>query len=491
MSNLLIFLNIISFISSNQIISFNEFLNYGTANDISFAKENNINDWNDYTDYLQLQNPDIKNKGKGDGNGDSISKKISDIKQYLNDNFADYDWIRNDKECALTSDVSNNIPIEMQSTDFPGSEIKTAIKLAGVENKTSYGGCGPIAAMGIMDYFSRYLGYDEIISDPTDSNNRVFLATEILSHTYFSILGNTEGTLVWPMDYVNCFNTVISNHGLENIIKANEQHTLFGGEQTNYWNQIVENIDNGMPVTLFTGFGCGDGEFSQHYTNIYGYETWVGIPDNVNERITKNFIKARLNWNQSDEYYCNADILNCGQLGIVTYDVNYSNTYSFYDDDFAEEFVNDKGGGQYFFYNKDQQVTLSNGKTLETSRLRASHIEDKYLVLSPNRKDAGISYLDITFPNSVSKFSFTASMWSSLEGAISENLIMQYYDNGWKDHISINPYKLSTLKEKPDNFKVLFPKDTNRIRFYATHSNPSGDRNKGRICLDNFKVEYN
>jgi len=40
-------------------------------------------------------------------------------------------------------------------------------------------------------------------------------------------------------------------------------------------------------------------------------------------------------------------------------------------------------------------------------------------------------------------------------------------------------------------FIALFPKDTTRIRFYATTNNPVGDRNKGRIVLDNFKVEYN
>ena len=495
MTNVLILLNLISLISSNSTISFLEFISHAGSNDVSFASENNIANWNDYEKYLATQveqNNSTLEKGKGDGNDGSISDSITNVENYLNDNYSEYDWIRDDEQCALTSDVSNSIPIEMQSTYFLASDIESAIIAAGVENETLYGGCGPIASLGIMDYFARYLGYDEIIDDPTDSAKRVILATEVLSNTHFSIFGGQYNTLVWPWDYSSCFNTVMTNHGLSNIISAVDQWTLFGGQQANYWNQIVENIDNGLPVTLFTGLDCGDGDFSKHYTNIYGYETWTGIPNNDGEKLTKTFIKARLNWGRSlEEYYCDADILNCGQLGIITYDVNYSNNYSFYDHDFAEEFVNDAGGGQYFFYTISEPVSLSNGKILQTTRLRTSYIENEYLILSPNRKDAGTAYLDITFPNHVSKLLFTASMWSDLEGAINEDFKVQYYDGGWIDHISINPYDLSTLKSYPNSFQILFPKDTNRIRFYATHSSPSGDRNKGRICLDNFLVEYN
>lgn len=494
MTNFLVLLNLVSIISSCPSFEFSELLNHGSILDVSFSNENNIANWNDYKNYLKLQVEQSNHKllnGKGYGDDRSISISISDVKKYLDEHYTDYDWIRDDENCALTSDVSNYIPIEMQSPYFPNSDITKAIIAAGVEDKTSYGGCGPIAAMGIMDYFARYLGYDEIIEDTTNSDERIILASEILSHTYFSIFGDNDNTLVWPWDYSNTFNEVMSNHGLSEIIVATDQWTLFGGEQENYWNKIVKNIDEGLPVTMFTGMACGDGEFSRHYTNIYGYETWIGLPNNEGGRITKTFIKARLNWGNDFECYCDADILNCGQLGIITYNVNYANSYSFYNYDFAEEFVNDNGNGQYFRYIISEPVSLSNGITLQTTRLRTSYIENKYLVLSPNRQDTGISYLELTFPNPVSSLYFKASMWSSLEGVINEDFKVQYYDNGWLNHINIDPYNLSTLKDYPDSFRLLFPKDTNRIRFYATHSRPSGDRNKGRICVDNFVVKYN
>ena len=428
-------------------------------------------------------------KDKGNENDGSVSDSILNIEEYLNNNFDEFDRVRDYELCGITSDVTNSTPIEMQSANFPRSDIDEAIKIAGVENETSYGGCGAIAALGIMDYFARYLGYEEIIDKPNESESRVKIAAEVLSNTKFH--GDKDNTLIRPWDYNNCFNTIMSNHGLSDVINSTCQRTLVGGEQKNYWDQIIQNIDKGLPVTLCTGMACGNGNFSRHYTNIYGYETWNGISKSDKNIITKKFIKAHLNWGRYNGYYCDADILNCGQIGIITYNINYLNTYSFYAKDFAEEFVNETGTGQYFFYNISQKVSLSDGKIVETNRLRTSYIENEYLVLSPNRKNAGKAYLDITFPNSISKFSFSASLWSGIEGEINENFKVQYYSNGWKDYIEINLNTISSFKNRPDYFVILFPKNSNRIRFFATHSKPSGDRNKGRICLDNFVVEYN
>lgn len=201
MTNLLILLNLVAMVSFNSTIQFTELISHAETSDISFAYENNIDDWSDYEEYLMAQIKQSKStleKGKGDGNNGSVSDSISNVENYLNDNFSDYHWIRDDERCALTSDVSNRIPIEMQSIYFPKEDIDRAIAASGVENRTDYGGCGPIASLGIMDYFARYLGYDEIMDNPTDSDKRVILASEVLSNTHFSIFGNKENTLVWP-----------------------------------------------------------------------------------------------------------------------------------------------------------------------------------------------------------------------------------------------------------------------------------------------------
>lgn len=305
-------------------------------------------------------------------------------------------------------------------------------------------------------------------------------------------MGNEDNTLVWPWANSRAFNEFIKSCDLDNIITATDYWTLFGGKKDDYWDKIVTSINNGIPVTLFIGLVSGSGYFSEHYTNIYGYDTWVGYPNNGGDRITKKFIKTRLNFGFTNEYYCDADILNCGQTGIITYDVKYSNDYSFYASDFSSKFVNSSGEGQYFFNEVNAEVTLTNNIKLDTKRLRTSYIENQYLVLSPNRKNAGVAYLDITFPHSVPCLSFSASMWGGLEGQINEKFTIQYMtSSGWKNHITIDPYELSRLKAYPDSFNILLPKNTHRIRFYSQIDNPTSTTNRGRIVLDNFVVNYN
>lgn len=68
--------------------------------------------------------------------------------------YPDYYWALDKENSATTGGVSNAMPIEMEDeTLFPLADIEKAIALAGVEGETDYGGCGPIAEMGILDYF--------------------------------------------------------------------------------------------------------------------------------------------------------------------------------------------------------------------------------------------------------------------------------------------------------------------------------------------------
>ena len=208
MTNLLIFANLIPLLMSNQQSTFPELLNKTSDSEIQMAESNSISDWNEYYSYLNSKEAKNNSKGKNNGGSGSVSDSITNVSEYLNNTYNEYYWIKDNVNSGLTSDVSNNIPIEMQSPDFPESDISSAIQIANVGNYTSYGGCGPIAAMGVLDYFARYLGYNEIISDPTNSDKRIILATEVLTRTHFSIFGGVDNTLVWPWDYRSCFNSV-------------------------------------------------------------------------------------------------------------------------------------------------------------------------------------------------------------------------------------------------------------------------------------------
>lgn len=96
--------------------------------------------------------------------------------------------------------------------------------------------------------------------------------------------------------------------------------------------------------------------------------------------------------------------------------------------DFAEEFINDAGGGQYFFYPVSCPVETSSGETLQTSRLRTSYIENKYLVMSPLRNGAGQAFLEIGFPDRCPRLEFSCALWSGNEGILQEEFKLQYFD---------------------------------------------------------------
>lgn len=464
----------------------------------------------------------LKSYGKSDGkeNG-SVSDKIeeTDLKAWLERNYDDYDWQKVNANTNTTLTTTNAKPIEMLSSDFSSNDIKNAINNAGLGSVTSYGGCGPIAMLGIFDYLSRYLGYSELIPDVYNASDRVDIATEVLQNSNIEKWKDSENqTISWPWYYAGCLDNVIKNHNLngilkfglfinygiftnyfKNIIESNFSYLLksidFGfAEKELLWDKIVESIDNGFPVTLFNGTFAGDGDFSGHYVNVYGYDTWVGYGKDRQTK-TKKFLKARLNWDLPDEYYCDADILDCPTTGIFNYYISYSNSYSFDSFDFST-FVNDKGQGQYFFDTKTKTITLNNGIKIETERKRTSFIENEFLVLSPNRKNAGEAFLRIIFPHNISEISFCASLWGPTENALNEHFNVESIrkDTSFsetKSYLSMNAIYLPLSKYAPKKFKFVFSKKTNGISISAKDTAPYGDRNKGRICLNYFNVKYN
>ena len=451
-------------------------------------------------------NSSLQKPWESDGSISSdVSEKInsSDLLNWIENNYPNFSWLKSNEKSKTTKEISNAEPIEMRSSLFTRADLTEAIKRAGIDNITSYGGCAPISQIGIFDYFSRYLGYKEFINDTSNANDRIAFATEVFSKSnVFSEDGNVHSTSQFPLDYARCFTSILEKRNLENNIEISCWYNLtsflnmdFGnggyGDKEKLWSEIVKSIDNGMPVTMWTGGPfCGEGMFANHSVNVYGYETWIGT-DNNREQKVKRFIKARLNSGSSSEWYCDADILGCPFAGIFIYKIKCPYSYSATAKDF-NLLVNNNGQGQYFFGPTPRYKTISlpNGLNIQTERIRASYIENKYLVLSPNRKNAGEAYLVMKFPHKVSSMEFTASMWGPSEGSFEEKFELQYSTNGseYNTFLRKNCPGMSTSKLFPDNYKILFPKNVTSVRFVATHSNPSGDKNKGRICIDNFMI---
>lgn len=416
------------------------------------------------------------------GGGSKISAEL-----ILEDKYSDYTWLNRGKK--RTSDVTGAIPLNMKGPNFPASDFDAAVEASGIVS--SYGGCGSIAMVGILDYFARFLNYSEIMADPYNSLDRIELATKVFVETpQFEWF---DKTIVFPWDYKNACNKILRDFGLANVLSCNYRGTLLeGGIKDTLLEIIIEKIDEGLPVTMYTGLMSGSGNFAQHYTNILGYEKWLGY-DSDGNTLEKYILEARLNFKEHNAtYFCDDIILDTGMMGIIYYDINYNNFWQVKASDFAEEFVNNAGQGQYFFYNINQPVTMGSGFSFNTNRLRCSYIENKYLVLSANRKNVVDAYLEIQWWCGVQRVSFTSALWSSMEamGVNGKFSVQIYKDNRWQDYITYDLLTMSTSRDSPDSHVVLFPRGTTNFRFYAKHNFPSGDRNKGRIVLDNIDIRF-
>lgn len=413
-----------------------------------------------------------------------LSYPITDIGNKLKNECTDYIWKDDKENTGLTNDITGNIPIEMQSRSFPKEEVLKGIEDSGVQFN-NYGGCGPIAAMGVLHYFSSYLGYDQI-GDTTLSKNRVELASTVLKNMKtFTFFDPDKNVFTYPNDYADGFNTILKEFGIENVW-CYSNWTLSKSQDIaeHYLNEIKECVDRGFPSTVFIGLNAGRGTFGGHYFNVYGYETWIGVSEKTGKKITKTFLKARLNTNREGDYYCDSQILATGMIGYACYNIKFNTKLQANASDFSEYFVNSDGGGQYFFKEKECTVNIS-GNNIETKRLRCSYIENKYLVLSPNREDAGEAYLELDFHKNVQQLIFKTSLWGSKEGETLERFKIQVKRHGsFCDYVELDLSLFSANKSFMKSFNVLFPRNTTAIRFFAFSKKPLSDRNKGRICLD-------
>lgn len=431
-----------------------------------------------------------------------------------------------------TEKVSGYKPIEMKGEDtdlFPTSDIEAAIEAAGVVS--SYGGCGPIAMMGILDYFARYKSYTSIMKNPTVSYYRRILAEDVLRETKTYEVGSLSAkemfaeqnaqskelqtsieaksssgekqTMTLPGDYVNAFNNLVNEkYNLGQQIQAHDQGFFLVGLDQKI-NRIKESIDSGLPVTVYSG-AYGYGNFSEHYVNVFGYEDWHGY-DRFGNAITNVVFLARYNWGWGQNYiaYMDSTMLIGGFTGVIYYTLKGSNNQLIRASDFASEFVNANGQGQYFFYEKSANITTADGFTFGTSRLRCSYIEveivsdvkGKYLVLSANRLNAGRAYLKMNFTVGIKSMNFDIGRWSTYEGLIESagDYVKLFYldSNGsWIEAMNFTIDDLPTNKDILSNMYIEFAQPTNGIKFEVYKASPSGDRNKGRIVLDNMNLFY-
>ena len=431
----------------------------------------------------------------------SVSKDESTIQRdaelYLQKKYGTTEWTEGKHNTTET--VSNAIPIEMQMTNkYKDTVIQAICKELGL--KSTYGGCGPIAMIGMADFFARYLGYTEIIQNPDDLEQQKELIREFLNIIPTSEIkdndpqGTGKQTLALPWDCESGFNKIMKKHNLENTIHATDMGFLFVFKNEKIA-KIKEQVDKGLPVTLYTAL-AGDGKLGNHYVNVYGYSDWTGKDQN-GKTITHTMLQFRMNWGESydDTLYMDSDILGSFFTGIIYYDITYK--YQVLPDMFFQGFKNEQNQGQYFNEVVERPLSISEPlvkMSFMTRRLRCSYLNQGYLVLSANRDNHDTAYLEFEFEEDIRQVGLNLWKWSENErfGA-DASLRLEYFDkntNRWEIAKDIDISTLPLKENMPKAILTILPKATNKIKIIVENEGITTDRNKGRIVIESVDAYF-
>lgn len=396
-------------------------------------------------------------------------------------------WQKNGSESNKLEDTiievggSSNI----YSNFFPSDIIQEALEES--SSASSYGGCGPIAMIGCLDYFARYKNYVSLEKKFHSPEDKIKLAKTVFDNTptYEAGVGNKQ-TLTWPWDYQIGFSNVVNALGLNsNYLEAKYRESY---DYTKKISLIKEYIDKDIPVT---GYGAwnGYGEITNHYFNIYSYETWTGL-DAKGKTVSEIILGIRLNYGDGfdSRIFINSKaLLNPNFTGVITYEADYD-TEGIIDVDFEDEFTSDSSDELYNLSNVEEIVeTRLSHYTFLTKRLRCGYVDGKYLVLSSRTMGGGDAYLEIDFGSELFKSMwFSAGIWSNREYLHSYQ--QDYFrveaeiNNEWivVSEIDIDQMK---LKEEMSNYLVEFGSPISKIRFWNHCENPAGVIDTGRIVL--------
>ena len=213
-------------------------------------------------------------------------------------------------------------------------------------------GCGPLALFTQLTYLSEYAGYTQFMSNSYSNSQSQNLCTDIFNviKTYPSeSLGATslenifgdifeDGTFTFPNDLIVGTEQLFHDYNINNGIGAEDVNEngeyrqlmkIHGDAIPSFASfatkkqALIMSINNGMPVIWWTTDSAG--EFSLHFMNIFGYETWIGVDSDGNET-SHLFFRLRMNHNEDEDAYMDSDVLNAINGGFIFFQENMSKT---------------------------------------------------------------------------------------------------------------------------------------------------------------------
>lgn len=150
-------------------------------------------------------------------------------------------------------------------------------------------------------------------------------------------------------------------------------------------------------------------------------------------------------------------------------------------------FADESGDGKTEY--RETTVT-KNGLIITAQRLRCGYIEEQYVNLSPRREGAGLAYLRLEWNMPVFSYMFGASLWSAKENFDGVAFArVKSLSGEWQSvedaDFNLLSLGLSTTRSNIKRFHKKHLEGIFGLEFRAT-SSAVGERNKGRICLDDI-----
>lgn len=331
-------------------------------------------------------------------------------------------------------------------------------------------------------------------------------------------------------DVINLCNSISSYDHCYNCIKGDfcvDLDSQFGnGFTTNYFNK-----------TILIPFG------TTGYTNLIDkYLSNPNLPkvahnyESIFPTITQQIVDNLLLRNSIDAVAVldNTFPITISPYRVPFYNLTSSQIEQFYLADY--NFFGDEFGFRDYYYYENQIIINEylmeryidvNDLRVDTLRMRTGFIQNERIVLSPNRTNAGLAFIEFYLDKTIRGMSFDVSLWSSNESVISSNLAFvhttsenfshyiriddNYYfagysyqfnsmtergqaallnDNGMFSNtlVRYNVSDFPVLRNYPTTKYIVNEDGFSYVGFYAACNVNSNDRNKGRICLSNFNI---
>lgn len=464
----------------------------------------------EYVIYANAIDSDMENTGNliqrsiisGGNNIDESSTITLTAEEYLAQKFPDVNsnnsWIQVDS--SVVFNISGYNPIEVKSSDFPESEISEFLENNKEDFDTTYGGCGPIAIMGMIEYFLR--AYPMINSiDTTLQSRRIEIIENVLRNIdTFEIEGdsvdNNDGhTFSFPNECCNGFYETLKIYNLENTIAAYNQGIMVSYDEK--INKIKQQINKGIPVTMYT-LKAGTGNLGSHYFNVYGYEEYYTVNEEGDDVSYLLFlIKPNLGFNNT-KIYADSSLLNAFFSGIIYYDFIYDDI-NLYPSDFSS-FASTDSENIYPRGVTSQNITV-NDFSFDTTRIRCSYVDNQYLAFSSNFSNstyANRANLEMDFSDygSILKLELDVSKWSDSEGFNEDSIFkIEYWrenSTSWNTDVKhIIPIDEIPVKDSSKKIIFYFPyDDITKIRIYLSHPPTNINEDKGRIIINSMKLSF-